>query len=126
EKVWGGSYTNGYSEYYYTRTVVDGVAGPDIGYDTYYVEPTYKTLTMGTKEHYKIVNVTTTTPIIAGKVVTEDPNKSASESYLVEGTNGSIVETVEIKYYNGVETSRSVISSVTNEATMGEQLIGLK
>src|SRR5699024_8643129 len=85
EKVWGGSYTNGYSEYYYTRTVVDGVAGPDIGYDTYYVEPTYKTLTMGTKEHYKIVNVTTTTPIIAGKIVTEDPNKSASESYLVEG-----------------------------------------
>ncbi|APZ49614.1 hypothetical protein BW721_08055 [Jeotgalibaca sp. PTS2502] len=90
------------------------------------VEPQFPTDIVGTMEKTTVKQVTTTTPIIAGKVVTEDPTKSASESFNQEGTNGSIVEVVEVTYFNDKETGRKVLSSTTTPATYGKQLIGTK
>lgn len=126
QEVITGKLVNGETHVIYKVTVVDGASAPIEVLKNEYVEEQYPVVTVGTMEHYKTVQVTITTPIIAGKVVTEDPTKSASESYNQEGTNGSKVEVVEISYFNGEETERKVLSSETTPATYGKQLIGTK
>ena len=111
----------GYTEFGYTDVYKNGVYQTTTYYDHgTVVDATVGTVLRGTKDITGTRTWTEFTPIIAGTITTNDPNKSSSESYTVAGKDGYIA--INYKSTNGgpaVEVSREVVDAVYHEVYNG-------
>ena len=111
----------GYMSYGYTDVYKNGVYQTTTYYDNgVVVDATVGTVLRGTKDITGSRTWTEFTPIIAGTITTNDPNKSSSESYTVAGKDGYIA--INYKSTNGgsaVEVSREVVDAVYHEVFNG-------
>ena len=111
----------GYTEFGYTDIYKNGVYQTTRGFDNgIVVDATVGTVLRGTKDITGSRTWTEFTPIIAGTITTNDPNKSSSESYTVAGKDGYIA--INYKSTNGgpaVEVSREVVDAVYHEVYNG-------
>ena len=111
----------GYTAFGYTDIYKNGVYQTTTYYDHgVVVDATVGTVLTGTKNITGSRTWTEFTPIIAGTITTNDPNKSSSESYTVAGKDGYIA--INYKSTNGgpaVEVSREVVDAVYHEVYNG-------
>lgn len=111
----------GYTEFGYTDVYKNGVYQTTTLYDHgVVVDATVGKILLGTKNITGSRTWTEFTPIIAGTITTNDPNKSSSESYTVAGKDGYIA--INYKSTNGgpaVEVSREVVDAVYHEVFNG-------